>query len=876
MAGVIKIYEPNEKNFYNNGLGTIQPLSCEETKKASLGGWYLDITVDTKYESIIQRDNIVYALTKEKREQAFRIGNPKKTDRKISFTATHVIFDAANYLLDDVRPTELGPVNFLKWCNERTDQASPFSITGDATGIGTNYFIRKSLLEAMTQMEETFDCIIDADNFLIRVMKKESVGKDNGFSVAYGKNIQGVSITENWDDVCTKIMPVGSNELLLPEKYLTADVQYQIPYTKVGTFDIPDKDDNDIDYTEDQKLQMLRSLATDYLNEHKYPQVSYNVKSDVPQELSINDVVYIKHPLVNLSANVQEYKYDCISKRVKSLTFGNYDDSLKSIYHEKTKNEAVSIATSITGNSEKRTNKRIEEDITKVNKSIESVKKSTEDISDTIGELDDLIGDSLTDGILNEAEVTAIKSTYTNIVNEYLEVDAEYQKIKGNNNLPNQQYNDIVNAFEDMKTKYNSVSDAYVELLNASTPTELSAVKVKMNKANAAFITSMKEYRKVAVDALNAIADTISSTHITQYDLQMQNLTSIMTNGLGLFKTEIIAENGSTLFYLHNKPNLSDSKIQWTMRDNAFAVSTDYGQTWNAGFDSSGNAILNILSAVGINADWVKVGLLTAIAMNNGKGTFTVDKNGNVVANSLKSSNANITGGKVNIVADSDTEDRISLSHGNYSTSMAPGAFDCNNRGTYHTNMSAAGFFAYDDQDTSQYSWVNIGGIVTRGQVLCQSISILGEKKRIASTENYDKRSLYCDEMPSPVFTDMGDGETDGTGTCEIFIDDIFIETIDTECAYQVFLQPYGEGDIYVSERSGSYFVVKGTENLKFGWVLKAIQKGFDTLRLEKYNDMELKESRTNYVSDILDYAQDDNLEDLLTDFENESEENQK
>ena len=38
-----------------------------------------------------------------------------------------------------------------------------------------------------------------------------------------------------------------------------------------------------------------------------------------------------------------------------------------------------------------------------------------------------------------------------------------------------------------------------------------------------------------------------------------------------------------------------------------FAVSTDGGKTWNAGMDSSsGNAVVNVLSSIGINFDWAE------------------------------------------------------------------------------------------------------------------------------------------------------------------------------------------------------------------------------------------------------------------------------
>lgn len=62
----------------------------------------------------------------------------------------------------------------------------------------------------------------------------------------YGKNIVNIKADEYWNDVCTKIMPVGKDGLLLPEKRLTyrEDI-YDIPYTKVISFDQSDINSED-------------------------------------------------------------------------------------------------------------------------------------------------------------------------------------------------------------------------------------------------------------------------------------------------------------------------------------------------------------------------------------------------------------------------------------------------------------------------------------------------------------------------------------------------------------------------------------------------------------------------------------------------------
>ena len=124
----------------------------------------------------------------------------------------------------------------------------------------------------------------------------------------------------------------------------------------------------------------------------------------------------------------------------------------------------------------------------------------------------------------------------------------------------------------------------------------------------------------------------ITEKKIGKYDEAVQSLTALMTQGMGFFKTEEIKEDKSVVFYLHNKERLEDSNIIWKMVGDAFAVSTDGGKTWNAGLDSNGNAVVNVLSAVGINCDWIHSGTLTLGGYNNQNGVLSMqDSFGNEI-----------------------------------------------------------------------------------------------------------------------------------------------------------------------------------------------------------------------------------------------------
>ena len=103
-------------------------------------------------------------------------------------------------------------------------------------------------------------------------------------------------------------------------------------------------------------------------------------------------------------------------------------------------------------------------------------------------------------------------------------------------------------------------------------------------------------------------ADRNTKRNLSNYDIAVKRLTDLMTQSFGLYKTEEVQEDGAIIFYMHNKPEISNSSTIWKMTADAFAVSTDGGKTWNAGMDSQGNAVVTILNAIGVNADWINTG----------------------------------------------------------------------------------------------------------------------------------------------------------------------------------------------------------------------------------------------------------------------------
>lgn len=140
------------------------------------------------------------------------------------------------------------------------------------------------------------------------------------------------------------------------------------------------------------------------------------------------------------------------------------------------------------------------------------------------------------------------------------------------------------------------------------------------------------------------------------------------------------------------------------------------------------------------------------------------------------------------------------------------------------------------------------------GKITCKYLKVTqGTKSRVVETDNYAERLLYCYETSSPMFGDVGEGVIGEDGKCYVWLEAIFSETINTD-QYQVFLQRYGSGDCYVSERNASYFVVEGDAGLAFGWEIKAKQFDHVQLRLENDNMFIVEGNAIDYPKEAEDY----------------------
>lgn len=335
---MLKLFNSTDKIYTTNGDKTIIATRAKVHKEDN-GSFYLDLEAPLDYVNDLVQGNIIVAPTPQG-EQAFRLSNPEKTKTKIKVKAYHVFYDSQNYLIADSYVVDKNCNDALDHLNSATDNPSPFTMVSNIGNINSYRCVRTSLCDAITTVIERWGGHLVRDNWTIKVMA--SIGADNGVTVRYAKNLKDINCTENWDQVVTKLLPVGQDGLLLDELYVYSSVQYTIPYTKTISFDqsnVLQDDYKDAEGNLDENaykqalINDLRDKAQTYVEQNCLPQVNYTLKANVEKLTDIGDTIQVidERLGVDIMTNVIAYDYDCILGKYTELEFGNFTQKLSSL-----------------------------------------------------------------------------------------------------------------------------------------------------------------------------------------------------------------------------------------------------------------------------------------------------------------------------------------------------------------------------------------------------------------------------------------------------------------------------------------------------------------------------------------------------------------
>lgn len=365
---MIQIYNPDNKNFDQNGDMTLFPSSAivhpimnkswEATMEHPIdkeGRW--------KY---IQEDAVV-KMPSFNGEQLFRIKKKEKSDSGIVAEMQPIFMDAKDdcFLLD-VRPTDKTGQEAL---DLMTAPNKKYKAESDITLISTSYYQTKNLIEAINGDDENsfvnrWGGEILFDNY--KVIINERAGGDYGVEILYGKNISEDGISEEIDmrDVVTRIVPKAYNGHMIAgdQPWVDSPIIDKYPTIRFGvmTFedvkmreDAQDGDDGIIicDTQEELEDALKKKCEEQFEEGLDKPKVTISVdmilleNTDLYQDVkelekvSFGDDVHCRHSKLDIvsDARVIEMEWDCIKQVVSSVVLGDfqydYIDDAESIFN---------------------------------------------------------------------------------------------------------------------------------------------------------------------------------------------------------------------------------------------------------------------------------------------------------------------------------------------------------------------------------------------------------------------------------------------------------------------------------------------------------------------------------------------------------------
>lgn len=331
---MIVIYEKNETEFNNLGLGVLSPTKC--TVSEELNGIYeLELTHNFdekgKYK-YLENERIILANTPNG-YQPFRIYRIVPTLDSIVVNARHIFYDLLNNfiinfnsngtaksILNNIKNAFSYPMNFNfetninKNGNVILGKENPVSAL-----LGTD--------EEKPKFIQVFGGEILRDKFNIKIL--ENIGEDKGFTIRYGKNLLGLKIDEDYSSVVTRLYAYGENGI---NTIIDSENISNYLFPKISTQEFSGISD----------INTLRETATEYLKTVDIPivniEVNFVLLSQTKEygnfkfleDVKLGDILTIYNKKLNFSkkAKVISYTYNAINNSYEKIVLGDFLNNL--------------------------------------------------------------------------------------------------------------------------------------------------------------------------------------------------------------------------------------------------------------------------------------------------------------------------------------------------------------------------------------------------------------------------------------------------------------------------------------------------------------------------------------------------------------------
>ena len=349
---LIRLYEQDTTDFSNNGLKILNPTSAKITRNLIEYTYQLELThlLDEKGMMLTEERILGY------NGQYFRISSIRRNLKEVSVIAKHIFFDLNKNFIEDINIKDKTGSMALSHILGGTSYPHSFSATSDIDTVASSRLVRKNVVSAL--IGDTDNSFInrwggelDIDGFTFKL--NEQIGKDDGYTIRYGKNLTGLDLQLNMLEVVTRIRPVGFDGIEIDGLYVDSPYidNYALPIIKeikyenvkwTGSPNYEEREDDDsyiYDNLAEAQAKLIELATNEFIvNEIDLPKTTINIEFielskteeykhlKFLQNINIGDTVHIYHkPLdINLKSRCIEYVYDCILNKYETITLGSY------------------------------------------------------------------------------------------------------------------------------------------------------------------------------------------------------------------------------------------------------------------------------------------------------------------------------------------------------------------------------------------------------------------------------------------------------------------------------------------------------------------------------------------------------------------------
>ena len=296
---MINIYEKNETTFTNNGIATLEPMTCDLTMTIN-GAWVLSIEHPYDQEGKwkeLQKGRIIQVtdiniLRNCSTSQRYRIYDTTETLTSIKAIAFPVGMEATyDAIVEEIRlkgKTGNQAVSALStYLTDSGITKYTLTVSGLSSKARTVEYKDTNLIAALCGQND--DSIVNKYNAEVaynnyQIFIKDSIGSATNYDVRLGKNLTGLSYEIDDSDVVTRIYPLASDGVRLNEfntgmsgenHYIDSlDIEL-FPYTRAAFVTVPY---NLIDTDVDALVKTDTIIATKSAYDNIYDYVSESME----------------------------------------------------------------------------------------------------------------------------------------------------------------------------------------------------------------------------------------------------------------------------------------------------------------------------------------------------------------------------------------------------------------------------------------------------------------------------------------------------------------------------------------------------------------------------------------------------------------------